>query len=879
MARRQVSIFINGKEVANQIKSVAAAKVKVNNQLKLMTRGTTEYNKKVKELRKLNGILKKHNDAVRGVGGAWHKITGAVGKFAAVTGVTFAVSEIINYGKELFKLGSEMEVLEKKAATVFGTALPKVTEEAEKNATAMGLTTSQYIDAAAAMCDLLIPMKFTRDEAANISTSLVNLSGALSEWTGGQRSAEEVSKILSKALLGEREQLKELGISILESDVKARLAEKGLKGLTGEMLQQAKAAATLELITEKTADAQAAYAAYSETKVRKQAELSAKFRDIKETMATALIPVFTRLLEIVEPVVSTFFDFIQALFKSDIGGSKLAKVMKVIGIVFRNAFKILKPFNDILVSIGLYLYEKMAPAFELIGTLMVSFYNTIVVGVNKLNELMGFELRLEKIDFNAIDQQLKDKQKELKEKPLEIPVKPKTETDLQQEAAAARAAKERKKAAARKEKETQKNLERIRQIIAKHNEEIDLAQLSDDEQKIQKIRNKYAKEIALAKDFSSEKAELERLLTQDIESQREEFALRDQEKQAERGRKIIEGIRAFVEEKKNIEAEIKAEKDELELSEKELAIQAVESHYLQLLEQAAEYGINTTDIEAIRREQLAAINAEYDKKDNEQLAKAQAKKIAVYQTAFKGIGDIASSFYDILSDEEGDFVNFQKGVTLAQIALDTASAISSLTAASEANPLNAITVGGAGIAQFVTGLARILANIAKAKKLLTAKVPQKYDGGWMGVVGADDNISYQAKYIGQSTTGMLPNHPVLMNTTSGSNVLASERGREYFVSNDALRNPYVLNYVQAIDNIVRNKTKQFAEGGSTGTAIPTTTPPSPHDNDNNDLVVQLNRLNDTLENGIFALLDDQTVIDIFKKFNQLDQASGGGLSQ
>ena len=52
-------------------------------------------------------------------------------------------------------------------------------------ATAMGLTTSEYINAAAAMGDLLIPMKFTRDEAANISTSLVNLSTILSVMNSG----------------------------------------------------------------------------------------------------------------------------------------------------------------------------------------------------------------------------------------------------------------------------------------------------------------------------------------------------------------------------------------------------------------------------------------------------------------------------------------------------------------------------------------------------------------------------------------------------------------------------------------------------------------------------------------------------------------------
>jgi hypothetical protein len=66
---------------------------------------------------------------------------------------------------------------------------------------------------------------------------------------------------------------------------------------------------------------------------------------------------------------------------------------------------------------------------------------------------------------------------------------------------------------------------------------------------------------------------------------------------------------------------------------------------------------------------------------------------------------------------------FQKSLALFQIGLDTAQAISSLTKSSEGNPANSVTFGGAGVAQFVAGLARIIANIAAAKN---------YIGGFAG---------------------------------------------------------------------------------------------------------------------------------------------------
>ena len=69
-----------------------------------------------------------------------------------------------------------------------------------------------------------------------------------------------------------------------------------------------------------------------------------------------------------------------------------------------------------------------------------------------------------------------------------------------------------------------------------------------------------------------------------------------------------------------------------------------------------------------------------------------------------------------------------KIATFAKLTIDTAAAISSLTAASEANPLNALTFGGAGAAQFTLGLIRIFANIGQATELLSSFSEGGYTG-------------------------------------------------------------------------------------------------------------------------------------------------------
>ena len=201
---------------------------------------------------------------------------------------------------------ASIEAMGLKAQTVFGDSLGQVNSWADANATAMGLTATQAAGLAANFGDLLVPMGFTRDAAAKMSTDVVGLSGALSAWTGGTRSAAEVSEILAKAMLGEREGLKELGISIMEADVQARLAQKGQEGLTGAALQQAKAMATQELIFEKSKDAQAAFSDSTETLYEKQLKTTASTAQMKETLAKALTPAVSAVTGLISRLAGWF---------------------------------------------------------------------------------------------------------------------------------------------------------------------------------------------------------------------------------------------------------------------------------------------------------------------------------------------------------------------------------------------------------------------------------------------------------------------------------------------------------------------------------------------------------------------------------------------
>jgi hypothetical protein len=91
--KRQVSIFINGKEISNDIKSISSEFNKATANLAKLTRGSEEYNKQLQEVGKLKTILIEHRKAIADASGEMQKQQGVVGKLTdGIKGLGAALS-------------------------------------------------------------------------------------------------------------------------------------------------------------------------------------------------------------------------------------------------------------------------------------------------------------------------------------------------------------------------------------------------------------------------------------------------------------------------------------------------------------------------------------------------------------------------------------------------------------------------------------------------------------------------------------------------------------------------------------------------------------------------------------------------------------------
>ena len=298
--------------------------------------------------------------------GAFASKAGRVGttvakSFAVIGGAAAGLGVVV--GKRFFDLGEELTSLDQKIGTVFNDrSRQQVVDWSDEVAHRMGLTRTEAQGLAANVGDLLKPMGFTAENAAEMSTELVGLAGALSEWSAGQSSVRETADILQKAVLGEREGLKQLGISINQAEVDQRALEIATYFGRDSIDAQTKALATQSLILEKSQDAQDAYAAGGNKLTEASNRLRAAFGEIQEKLARKLLPVFAVVAEKV-------LDLIEIFEKDGFAGA-----IEAVGTKMQAAVPVIKRYlGQWLSAFASWAYSLIGPMLRGLGDLLRRF--------------------------------------------------------------------------------------------------------------------------------------------------------------------------------------------------------------------------------------------------------------------------------------------------------------------------------------------------------------------------------------------------------------------------------------------------------------------------------------------------------------------------
>lgn len=687
-------------------------------------------------------------------------VNGVKSYFAGFLGVTAALGAIGALGKELFNLAGEIEKVDARNRAIAGDSLPRFQAAAEAQANAIGLTRREYVSLAADQKLVLNQLGIEGSLVDDLSVKIVEYADLLGDFSGGALEGADAAKLLNDALLGKTKGLKELGINVKASAgeleaLKAELIES--RGLTEA---QAEAVANLELVFRATADATAAFGDETLALDRAQDAANARMNEAREILAQKLTPAFIALTEGSANATKSLADF------SDSGGFRkfvafitagasegaIASYKGFFGTIDEGAKDISEGFESAAQST-----EQLEARLKKLVDLRAAFRaqgkeDAAVMGDKEIAELeQQLALRKAKDDEAALATakrantvaSLRGELTRLKEAREDF-----DETDTaglaknaEQIAAiekrisvidgAAKAinkqeAAERKLTEAQREQVENESNARADVNTGLNIFKLDESQALDDAKRFADQINEALKEsgperLRALYGLNEEVPDEVFVFSDKIIESRTEFDARLKELQDQNRINEIAGIQDFNLERELLEAQYNdgriASREELNAR-----LAALDDAERQRNLASAQELVNS--LSALGNSIIAMQSAVTANEVAELDTRIEARRAAGQDTT-----SLEAEKDRKLQEGARKAFQIQRAIALAQIAVDTAKAISSLTAASTGNPFNAVTYGAAGAAQFAAGMIQIAANMAQAIALLSQKAPGYAKGG------------------------------------------------------------------------------------------------------------------------------------------------------
>ena len=230
-----------------------------------------------------------------------NNLSGAVKRLGGVIASVFAIQQLVAFGKEAIKLGSDLEEVQNVVDVTF-TSMSKQVDEFAKNAQkSAGLSETmakRYVGTFGAMAKAF---GFVEHDAFNMSTTLAQLAGDVASFYNITQ--DEAYTKLKSVFSGETETLKDLGIVMTQSALDAYAMAKGFNKTTRQMTEQEKVALRYQFILDQLSTAQGDFARTSDSWANQVRILSLNFDTFKANVGKALINIFTPFLKMLNVIV------------------------------------------------------------------------------------------------------------------------------------------------------------------------------------------------------------------------------------------------------------------------------------------------------------------------------------------------------------------------------------------------------------------------------------------------------------------------------------------------------------------------------------------------------------------------------------------------
>lgn len=213
---------------------------------------------------------------------------------------------IVGLGIAAVKMASDFAETDSKFKQVF----VSIQGEAEKTAKTFvdnfGLSEQAAKQLLGDTGDLLVGFGFTEKAALELSAQVNELAVDLASFTNFAGGSEGASKSLTKALVGETESAKALGIVIRQGTKEYKDRVQNIIKTTGVSLLQAKAMANLQIAMEQSQKAQGDFQRTQDQFANRVRILKEDFRDLGKEIGEILLPMVENLTTFIEEGLESF---------------------------------------------------------------------------------------------------------------------------------------------------------------------------------------------------------------------------------------------------------------------------------------------------------------------------------------------------------------------------------------------------------------------------------------------------------------------------------------------------------------------------------------------------------------------------------------------
>lgn len=245
----------------------------------------------------LDKITKKSNEVAKKSKSGLSKFfsfikSSGVGAFLALGAVIAGTTKFL---KESEQAASDAQEVYSKFDTVFESIQDTANQTAEDISESFGIAGSTARELLSATGDLLVGFGFTEEAALSLAEQTVSLGSDLASFTNFEGGAQRATEALNKALVGESESVKALGIVIRQDTQEYKDLIKEIRETNDVSLTQAKALAALQIATEQSGKAIGDYERTMDSAANVEKRLGEQTKELQEAVGKGLLPTVTAI--------------------------------------------------------------------------------------------------------------------------------------------------------------------------------------------------------------------------------------------------------------------------------------------------------------------------------------------------------------------------------------------------------------------------------------------------------------------------------------------------------------------------------------------------------------------------------------------------------